>query len=77
MSTVGCWFAMEDAHVENGCLWYLPGSHKKYPVRTRFVRRNGGTQMIQLEDMPVLDPPAPEEWVSMPVAAGKMYSKQP
>jgi len=27
-SLAGAWIAMDDAHVENGCLWVIPGSHK-------------------------------------------------
>ncbi len=27
-STVGTWQAMDDAYVENGCMWVIPGSHK-------------------------------------------------
>lgn len=27
-SLVGAWIAMDDATVENGCLWVIPGSHK-------------------------------------------------
>jgi len=27
-SLVGAWIALDDATVENGCLWILPGSHK-------------------------------------------------
>ncbi|GFT69369.1 phytanoyl-CoA dioxygenase 1, partial [Nephila pilipes] len=25
---IGLWFPLEDATIENGCLWYVPGSHK-------------------------------------------------
>jgi phytanoyl-CoA hydroxylase len=25
---VTCWLAMEDATIENGCIWVMPGSHK-------------------------------------------------
>ncbi len=25
---IGLWFALEDATVENGCLWAIPGGHK-------------------------------------------------
>ena len=25
---ISIWIALDDATVENGCLWYLPGSHK-------------------------------------------------
>ena len=33
-SVVGFWFAIDDATIENGCLWVLPGGHK-IPVKTR------------------------------------------
>ena len=29
MNLVGFWIALEDANLENGCLWFAPGSHKK------------------------------------------------
>ncbi len=35
-SLVGAWIALDDATVENGCLWILPGSHRSgylYPQR--------------------------------------------
>ncbi len=35
-SLIGAWIAMDDANVENGCLWVLPGSHRYgylYPQR--------------------------------------------
>lgn len=25
---LGIWIALEDAEVDNGCLWFAPGSHK-------------------------------------------------
>jgi phytanoyl-CoA hydroxylase len=35
-SLIGAWIAMDDATIENGCLWVIPGSHKTgylYPQR--------------------------------------------
>merc|ERR1712071_603933 len=37
MKIVGLWFALEDVTLENGCLWFIPGSHKQ-GVDRRFVR---------------------------------------
>ncbi|KAB8576222.1 hypothetical protein FH972_025750 [Carpinus fangiana] len=37
-SAVGLWYALEDATLENGCLSFAPGSHKRAPVKQRFVR---------------------------------------
>ena len=33
----GFWFPIDDATLENGCLWYVPGSHQE-PVTRRFLR---------------------------------------
>ena len=41
-SAVGFWYALEDATVENGCLSFLPGSHKTAEVGSRFVRKENG-----------------------------------
>jgi phytanoyl-CoA hydroxylase len=50
-SAVGFWYALEDATAENGCLSFLPGSHKRSSVKKRFVRRNDGkgTEFIENE----------------------------
>ncbi|KAL2191956.1 phytanoyl-CoA dioxygenase [Thermothelomyces heterothallicus CBS 203.75] len=46
-SAVGFWYALEDATVENGCLSFLPGSHRWAPVEKRLVRKaGGGTEMV-------------------------------
>jgi len=37
-SVVGIWLALEDATVDNGCLWGLPGSHTRFPLARRMVR---------------------------------------
>jgi len=42
VSLTGGWLAMDDATVENGCLWILPGSHRRrilYPQRSHDDRR--------------------------------------
>ena len=38
---VGLWFAIEDATIENGCLWAIPGGHRK-GLKSRWVRADGG-----------------------------------
>ena len=27
LKVIGVWIALEDADLENGCLWFIPGSH--------------------------------------------------
>ncbi|CAF1207462.1 unnamed protein product [Rotaria magnacalcarata] len=33
----GIWIALEDATVENGCLWFIPGSHST-PTQRHYIR---------------------------------------
>jgi phytanoyl-CoA hydroxylase len=43
-STIGLWFALEDARVDNGCLWAIRGGHKA-DLKSRFIRAtDGGTR---------------------------------
>jgi phytanoyl-CoA hydroxylase len=48
-SVVGLWFALEDATLENGCLWAIPGAHKR-GLRSRFVRVGFSTRFEPLND---------------------------
>lgn len=50
-SAVGFWYALEDATLENGCLSFLPGSHRSAPIEKRFVRKvdGSGTEFIDNE----------------------------
>lgn len=57
-SVVGFWFALQDATVENGCLWAEPGGHRS-PLRKRFVREGGdadGTRFELLDPAPLPEP---------------------
>ena len=51
LSVVGLWFALEDATLENGCLWALPGGHKG-PLRQRWRREGEGLVMETLDATP-------------------------
>ncbi|MCJ1324740.1 hypothetical protein MMC10_001402 [Thelotrema lepadinum] len=48
-SAVGFWIALEDATLENGCLSFAPGSHRRTPVTSRLVRTDGGTGFSDVE----------------------------
>lgn len=50
-SAIGFWIALEDATVTNGCLSFAPGSHRRAPVKERFVRKtdNSGTTFDSLQ----------------------------
>ncbi|XP_015960267.1 phytanoyl-CoA dioxygenase [Arachis duranensis] len=62
----GLWLALEDATVLNGCLWAIPGSHKKGLVR-RFLRDEDGVKF---------DRPSPsydqKDFVPIEVKAGSL-----
>jgi phytanoyl-CoA hydroxylase len=51
-SVTGFWFALEDATLENGCMWAAPGAHK-LGLKKRFVRAAaGGTKFETLDESP-------------------------
>ena len=56
LRVVGLWFALEDAGVENGCLWAIPGGHK-VGLKSRFIRTEAGGTRFEVFD----DAPWPEE----------------
>lgn len=39
-SLVGVWIAIDDATVENGCLWIIPGSHQPGYIRPRVANHS-------------------------------------
>jgi phytanoyl-CoA hydroxylase len=45
------WFALEDATLENGCLWAEPGGHRG-PLRERFIREGSKVRMEKLDATP-------------------------
>ena len=53
-SCVGFWFALEDATVENGCLWAKPGGHRT-TLRSRFKRKDEGGTEFEIFDATPFD----------------------
>ena len=43
------WFALEDASLQNGCLWVQPGGHRG-PLRERFVKTEGNRAAMESID---------------------------
>ena len=62
------WFALEDATLENGCLWAEPGGHRG-PLRERFVQHGSGARMEKLDATPW---PDTRSAVPLEVAAGTL-----
>jgi phytanoyl-CoA hydroxylase len=61
VTVTGFWFAIEDATMDNGCLWAQPGGHRG-PLRGVYQRAEelgeGATKYVELDDTPLPDPPA-------------------
>jgi len=70
-SVIGFWLAFDEARVDNGCLWALPGGHK-IPVKERF-RRSGDGSTTTMESLD--DTPYPEEgWIPLEVGPGTLIA---
>ena len=65
MRMAGLWFALEDATIENGCLWAIPAGHR-LGLKSRFLRAEGGGTRFEVFD----DSPWPEENL-VPLEVGK------
>lgn len=72
VTVTGFWFAIEDATVDNGCLWAAPGGHRT-ALRKVFKRagatNDDGTAFDVLDDSPL---PAPADLVPLPASAGTL-----
>jgi phytanoyl-CoA hydroxylase len=76
ISVTGFWFAIEDATLDNGCLWAAPGGHRT-SLRTTFRRASTedladhtvGTVFVELDPAPL---PSPSELVPLEVPAGTL-----
>ncbi len=61
------WMALQDPSIENGCLWYVPGSHRR--DRMRVHQPIGGDPRVHgLETLDI----DPRQGVPVPVPAGGM-----
>ena len=68
ITVTGFWIALEDATVDNGCLWVAPGAHRG-PLRQRFVRTSDAVRLVTLDDTPW---PAIDEALPLEVASGTL-----
>jgi phytanoyl-CoA hydroxylase len=51
ISVTTFWFALEDATLDNGCLWAEPGGHRG-PLRERFIREGSKVRVEKLDSTP-------------------------
>jgi phytanoyl-CoA hydroxylase len=65
---VGLWFALEDATIENGCLWAIPGGHRR-GLKSRWVRSRDGGMEFEIYDK---EPWPESELVPLEVKKGSL-----
>jgi len=64
----GLWFALEDATIENGCLWAIPGGHRR-GLKSRWLHTHEGRMEFEVYDTT----PWPEsELVPLEVSKGSL-----
>ena len=64
----GLWFALEDATIENGCLWAIPGGHK-LGLKSRWQRNADGGMHFEVFDS---SPWPEEELIPLEVRKGSL-----
>lgn len=58
---VSCWLALDNATVDNGCMWFVPGSNLKEVRPHRFAGKKGGALMCDASE---------DEGVAVPLKPG-------
>lgn len=71
-SAMGLWFALEDCTKQNGCLSFVPGSHKRFGITKRMVRGGTGTEFIPIDGVPANPPESDDEFVMGECPAGTL-----
>jgi phytanoyl-CoA hydroxylase len=70
-SVVAFWFALEDATLDNGCLWVQPGGHRG-PLRERFGRDAPQSRTLRMERLDATPWPDTSSAVPVEVEAGAL-----
>jgi phytanoyl-CoA hydroxylase len=71
LTVTGFWFAIEDATLDNGCLWALPGGHTT-GLRRTFQRSGDDGRTMIFDTLDAAPLPSPAELTPLPVKAGSM-----
>lgn len=67
-NVIGLWFALEDATLENGCLWAIPGGHKT-SLKSRLIRMPNHQTKIEIYDE---TPWELDKMIPLPVSQGSL-----
>lgn len=68
LNLAGLWFALEDATTDNGCLWVIPGGHKR-GLKSRWLRSPRGEMEFTTYDQ---TPWAEDELIPLEVNKGSL-----
>lgn len=68
-SLIGVWIAIDDATIDNGCLWIVPGSHKSGYMMRRIP--NTSTEYADVDTLDVSSYPK-EQVIPVEVASGSV-----
>ncbi len=71
VTVTGLWLALEDATVDNGCLWALPGGHRAVPLAQRFHRLGGDADGTAFEQLAQVEVPE-DGWLPLEATAGTL-----
>lgn len=69
-SLVGFWIPLEDADIENSCLWFVPKSHDREPSRRLRMMTKNGALTTQIEGEEREEPK--ENYKACPVPKGSL-----
>lgn len=47
-AVVSCWLTLDDATVDNGCMWVLPGAHRQ--ILEHIPLEGGGLKMLEIDE---------------------------
>jgi hypothetical protein len=71
-TTVATWLPLDDVDTTNGCLWYVPGSHRRDVLKHRHL---GGDPEVHV--LEVYEPVDTRDAVPVPLPAGGMVFHHP
>jgi len=61
--SLSCWLAFDNATIDNGCMWYVPGSHKEPKRKHSYAGENSDALVADCSE---------SEGVSCPIKKGSM-----
>jgi len=70
MTLYGIWIALEDACIDNGCMWFVPGSHQQ-GASFRFLKTETDSGIVTAFEGEAPQN-KPEEYIATPVKKGGM-----